>query len=42
MSIDVENNLVQIIKEQKNLSPEQAVQYLEALKETGRYIKDVY
>lgn len=42
MSIDVENTLVQIIKEQRNDSDEGALQYLEHLKEEGRLVKDVY
>jgi sulfite reductase (NADPH) flavoprotein alpha-component len=42
MSEDVENTLLQIIKEQKNASEGQALQYLDALKEAGRYVKDVY
>lgn len=42
MSVDVENTVVQIIKEQKELPEEAAVEYLNALKEEGRYLKDVY
>ena len=42
MSVDVENMLLQIIKDQKNISDEAAVAYLNALKEDGRYLKDVY
>ena len=42
MSIDVENMLTQIIKEQKGLTEEAAVEYINALKEEGRYLKDVY
>ncbi|MGN6165604.1 MAG: diflavin oxidoreductase [Flavisolibacter sp.] len=42
MSVDVENTLVQIIKEQRNHSDEGAQQYLEHLKEEGRLVKDVY
>ena len=42
MSMDVEKTLVQIIQEQKKYSEEQALQYLENLKEQGRYVKDVY
>lgn len=42
MGVDVENALVQILAEQKNLSREQASAYLENLKEAGRYLKDVY
>jgi len=42
MSIDVENMLLQIVKEQKGFSDEAATDYLNALKEEGRYLKDVY
>jgi len=42
MSVDVENTVLQIIREQKNHSDEAAHQYLEHLKEAGRYVKDVY
>ena len=42
MSLDVENMLTQIIREQKGLSEEAAVDYVNALKEEGRYLKDVY
>jgi sulfite reductase (NADPH) flavoprotein alpha-component len=42
MSIDVERTLLDILIEQKSLSPEKAVEYLEQLKEEGRYAKDVY
>jgi sulfite reductase (NADPH) flavoprotein alpha-component len=42
MSVDVENMLIQIIKEQKGFAEEEAVEYINALKEEGRYLKDVY
>ncbi len=42
MSVDVENMLAQIIKDQKGLTEEGAVEYINALKEEGRYLKDVY
>jgi len=42
MGVDVENTLVRIIREQRNHSEEGAVQYLEHLKEEGRFVKDVY
>jgi len=42
MSIDVENTLIQIIKEQRNHSEEGAIQYMEHLKGEGRFVKDVY
>ena len=42
MSEDVEATLLQIIQAQGQHSNEQAVVYLEKLKEEGRYLKDVY
>ncbi|HYE55229.1 MAG TPA: flavodoxin domain-containing protein [Chitinophagaceae bacterium] len=42
MSVDVENTLLYIIKQHGQLSVSQAEQYLERLKEDGRYLKDVY
>ncbi|HZH38398.1 MAG TPA: flavodoxin domain-containing protein [Flavisolibacter sp.] len=42
MSVDVENMLIQILREQKDLAAEAAVDYLNALKEEGRFLKDVY
>lgn len=42
MSEDVEATLLQIIQEQGHYSNKQAVDYLEKLKEEGRYLKDVY
>lgn len=42
MSLDVENMLVQIVKDQKGLTEEAAADYINALKEEGRYLKDVY
>lgn len=42
MSIDVENMLTRIISEQKGVSEDAAVEILNALKEEGRYLKDVY
>ena len=42
MSVDVENTLLYIIKGQKKFSDEEAVEYLETLKEEGRFLKDVY
>lgn len=42
MSVDVEQALVDIICEQKVLSPESAKEFLNELKESGRYHKDVY
>jgi sulfite reductase (NADPH) flavoprotein alpha-component len=42
MSEDVEATLLQIIQEQGHHSKKQAAEYLERLKEEGRYLKDVY
>lgn len=42
MSIDVENTLLKIIRKYGNRSQEEAIQYLDDMKEDGRYLKDVY
>lgn len=42
MSIDVENTLLQIITEHKQLDESQAMNYLFEMKENGRLLKDVY
>lgn len=42
MSIDVEQTLLQIIQQFGDRSKEEAEQYLDNLKEEGRYITDVY
>lgn len=42
MSIDVENTLLCIIEEEGSRSKEEAIQYLDQMKEDGRYMKDVY
>ena len=42
MSVDVEQTLLQIIEQFGERSKEEAVQYLDSLKEDGRYVKDVY
>jgi sulfite reductase (NADPH) flavoprotein alpha-component len=42
MSVDVEQTLIGIIGEQKSLSYDQATEFLNELKESGRYHKDVY
>ena len=42
MSIDVEDVLMQIVEKYGNKSIEEAVQFVEGLKEEGRYLKDVY
>ena len=42
MSVDVENTLLGIIRREGNKNAAQAESYLDELKETGRYTKDVY
>ena len=42
MSVDVENALLGIIRREGNKNAAQAESYLDELKETGRYTKDVY
>ena len=42
MSVDVEHTLLDIIRREGNKNAAQAEAYLEELKETGRYTKDVY
>jgi sulfite reductase (NADPH) flavoprotein alpha-component len=42
MSIDVENTLLQIIEQFGERSKEDAIKYLDDMKEDGRYVKDVY
>jgi len=42
MSFDVEKTLLNIIAQEKNISTESAQEYLNAMKEAGRYHKDVY
>ena len=42
MSVDVEDTLMQIIEKVGNKSIEEAVQFVEQLKDEGRYLKDVY
>lgn len=42
MSVDVENTLLNIIQQEKQISAEEATEYLSALQEEGRYVKDVY
>jgi len=42
MSVDVETALLQVIAAEGKLSDEAAIVYLEALKNDGRYLKDVY
>jgi sulfite reductase (NADPH) flavoprotein alpha-component len=42
MSVDVEAMLVKILGDQKGLTEEASVEYMNALKEEGRYLKDVY
>ena len=42
MSVDVENTLLSIIRQEGNKNAAQAEAYLDELKESGRYVKDVY
>jgi sulfite reductase (NADPH) flavoprotein alpha-component len=42
MSIDVENTLLEIIERFGERSKEDAIKYLDDMKEDGRYVKDVY
>jgi sulfite reductase (NADPH) flavoprotein alpha-component len=42
MSADVEDTLMQIVEKFGNKTIEEAVQFVEQLKEDGRYLKDVY
>ena len=42
MSIDVENTLVEIVKQFGNKSAEESIVFLNQLIEEGRYLKDVY
>jgi sulfite reductase (NADPH) flavoprotein alpha-component len=42
MSRDVEQALMQVISRQGGKSESEALQYIEQLKEVGRYVKDVY
>ena len=42
MSVDVEDTLMQIIEKVGNKSIEEAVQFIEQIKDEGRYLKDVY
>ncbi|HEV3411040.1 MAG TPA: flavodoxin domain-containing protein [Puia sp.] len=42
MSVDVEDTLLDIIRQEGNRTAAQAETFLNELKETGRYIKDVY
>jgi sulfite reductase (NADPH) flavoprotein alpha-component len=42
MSVDVENTILTIIRQYGNKNEHEALAYLDALKEAGRYVKDVY
>lgn len=42
MSGDVENTLLEIIQQAGNKTPAEANEYLDRMKEEGRYLKDVY
>ena len=42
MSVDVENTLLLIIQQVGNKTTDEALEYLNQLKDEGRYLKDVY
>ncbi len=42
MSVDVENTILEVIARFGNKKPEEAVTYLDELRDAGRYVKDVY
>jgi len=42
MAVDVEYALLQVIERYGGKTAEQAMQFLDELKESGRYLKDVY
>ena len=42
MSVDVENTLLEIIRQFGHKKDPEALAYLDKLKEEGRYMKDVY
>ena len=42
MSVDVEYTILQIIERFGNKTSAQAIEYLDSLKEEGRFLKDVY
>jgi len=42
MSVDVENCILKIIEDFGNRSKEEAIEYVDMMKEDGRYLKDVY
>ena len=42
MSVDVENALTEIIQTYGNKRKEEALEFVDALKNEGRYLKDVY
>ena len=42
MSVEVEDTLLSIIRQEGNRNAAQAESFLNELKESGRYIKDVY
>jgi sulfite reductase (NADPH) flavoprotein alpha-component len=42
MSVDVEDTLLSIIRQEGNRSEAQAESFLDDLRDSGRYIKDVY
>jgi sulfite reductase (NADPH) flavoprotein alpha-component len=42
MSVDVENTLIQIVETFGNKSKDEAIQFIQQLREDGRFMKDVY
>ncbi len=42
MSVDVENALLEVIRQEGKKNAAQAENYLDELKTAGRYVKDVY
>ncbi len=42
MSVDVDDAIMQIVQKCGNKNMEEAVQFVEGLKEEDRYLKDVY
>lgn len=42
MSVDVEETLIEILCDQKGISQDEAMQFLDHLSSLGRYVKDVY
>lgn len=42
MSVDVENTLIEVLQEYGNKKSEEAIKFINQLKNEGRYLKDVY